>query len=398
MSEINYITRSLGKPNGASQSALDVLVALSSTRHMVNLIYIDSQNTPSSLDGVIIKTKNIFQGPTCKKFPKLSHIRTITKNTIRWIDSKVNDRLRVNKLLKHTEPNLTLVNGLGADRYWDRIRKNMTSNQNTILIVRESPRHFTNHDDKNIINNIKEILNKYDYIIFVSDILRYEWNKISGIEPNRTFYIPNCAHENKTNHLLSISKQKIIGNLEYNYDMFNILCIGSIQHRKGQDIIINIADEIHNIHDRINIYFVGPVLDKRFLKLLKEQMKNLKKKNRTFILGPRSNALEYIYGADMLIVPSRAEAFQRTILESMALGTPTIASDVDGINEQLNDNKSGFFFNIDSPLSMLEPIKKIFHKPEVRKSIGRASRSRYNRKFSRIQQIKRIHDMLDSVL
>ena len=398
MAEINYITRSIGMPNGASQSALDVLVALSCLEYKINLIYVDSQKIPESLDGIRIKIENLYQSPTCKNFPKVSHIRKFPRNFIRWLASAVADPPRVEKILNATRPDITIVNGLGADRYWGKINSYRSSNQKSLLIVRESPRHFSNHKDPNIIDKIIIILNEYNYIIFVSSTLRNEWSKISNLRPTHTFYIPNCAHEHRTKQLLLKDRKKVISELEFKNDMFNILCIGSIQRRKGQDIIMGIADKIHDIDERINIYFVGPVLDKKFLKLLKEKMKKLNNDNRTFILGPRPNALEYIYGSDILIVPSRAEAFPRTVLESMVLEIPLIASDVDGIKEQVIDNKSGFLFNINNPASILEPIKKIFHKNEVQKNIPNEAHSRYNNRFSRSLQIQRFRDMFDTIL
>ena len=99
MAEINYITRSIGMPNGASQSALDVLVALSCLEYKINLIYVDSQKIPESLDGIRIKIENLYQSPTCKNFPKVSHIRKFPRNFIRWLASAVADPPRVEKIL-----------------------------------------------------------------------------------------------------------------------------------------------------------------------------------------------------------------------------------------------------------------------------------------------------------
>ena len=61
-----------------------------------------------------------------------------------------------------------------------------------------------------------------------------EWKSISPHINENCFYLPNCIHENKINQIAS-------NNYEiktFNKENFNIICVASIQFRKGQDIIL----------------------------------------------------------------------------------------------------------------------------------------------------------------
>ncbi len=59
--------------------------------------------------------------------------------------------------------------------------------------------------------------------------------------------------------------------------------------------------------------------------------------------------------SDVFIIPSRAENFPCTILESLASGTPVIASDVGGIAEQI-DADTGWLFDMGNAERLAEII------------------------------------------
>ena len=75
-----------------------------------------------------------------------------------------------------------------------------------------------------------------------------------------------------------------------------------------------------------------------FIKELKNILFNLDLENKVEFIPHQPSAIEYIYAADVLLQPSRSEALPRTILEAMALKTPIVASDVDGIPELVEDD------------------------------------------------------------
>ncbi len=62
--------------------------------------------------------------------------------------------------------------------------------------------------------------------------------------------------------------------------------------------------------------------------------------------------------SDVLIVPSRAENFPCTILESMAAGTPVIGSRTGGIVEQIDD-KTGWVFDVGDSQQLAEIISSL---------------------------------------
>lgn len=65
---------------------------------------------------------------------------------------------------------------------------------------------------------------------------------------------------------------------------------------------------------------------------------------RAIFTGPVHDADRMIAAADVLVSSSRSEAFPRTLLEAAALGTPIIATSLDGTMERLADGESALLY------------------------------------------------------
>jgi glycosyltransferase involved in cell wall biosynthesis len=66
-------------------------------------------------------------------------------------------------------------------------------------------------------------------------------------------------------------------------------------------------------------------------------------RGRVRLLGSQSRprVLELLAAADAMVLPSRWENLPHTVLESLAVGTPVIASDVGGVPEMITDGENG---------------------------------------------------------
>ena len=66
-----------------------------------------------------------------------------------------------------------------------------------------------------------------------------------------------------------------------------------------------------------------------------------------------------IAAADALVCSSRSEAFPRTLLEAASLGTPIIATALDGTKERLADGESALLYppvDVDALARLLERL------------------------------------------
>ena len=115
------------------------------------------------------------------------------------------------------------------------------------------------------------------------------------------------------------------------------------------------------------------------------------------VIVNRSDGLSFIYAADVLILPTRAEALPRVILEAMALKTPIIATDVDGIPELIENEVDGLLIPPDNSEKLIEAIKWMYKNNEDREKFAEVAHKKYWSYFSRNHQIKRYANLIDEL-
>jgi sugar transferase (PEP-CTERM/EpsH1 system associated) len=103
---------------------------------------------------------------------------------------------------------------------------------------------------------------------------------------------------------------------------------------------------------------------------------------RTTFLGHREDVADLLVGLDVFVLPSLSEGMSNTLLEAMAAGLPTIASDVGGNREIVQDGDSGLLFASEDEAGLLDGLRRLAGDPARRAELGRAGRDRVTREFS----------------
>jgi glycosyltransferase involved in cell wall biosynthesis len=92
--------------------------------------------------------------------------------------------------------------------------------------------------------------------------------------------------------------------------------------------------------------------------------------------------LSYLYSAaDLFVVTSRNENLPNTIIESMSCGTPTIAFDVGGISDIIDDNVDGLLINKFDTELFARSIKMYFQNESMRNQMHISARNKVLRSF-----------------
>jgi len=199
-------------------------------------------------------------------------------------------------------------------------------------------------------------------------------------------YIPNCCEEERARKILETDKFEIRKSLGIPSDRFVIMCVGSLQPRKGQNLIIEkLASIILHIPQAL-VCLVGsdPLGWKQELvKRVKEDLED-----HVRFIPSQPSALEWIYAADVLLLPSKAEAMPRVVLEAMVLKTPVVAAQVDGVSELIEHSSSGWLFSHDKLEDMVKGLQTATF-PEKSSRVVQAASTAYWENFSRAKLVER---------
>ncbi|MBN1453573.1 MAG: glycosyltransferase family 4 protein [Anaerolineales bacterium] len=159
----------------------------------------------------------------------------------------------------------------------------------------------------------------------------------------------------------------------------DIICVGRLIPAKGQEILIRALALLKHIPE-IRVEFLG---DGWYKDAYQELAKELGVDDRCTFSGavPHTEVLAKMASAGMTVLPSRSEAFGIVNIESMAVGTPVIASNVGGIPEVVRDGQAGFLVPPEDPEALAEKIELLLSDNELRERMGQNARERFLEKF-----------------
>jgi D-inositol-3-phosphate glycosyltransferase len=110
---------------------------------------------------------------------------------------------------------------------------------------------------------------------------------------------------------------------------------------------------------------------------------------------PRELLPLYYSAADMTIMPSHYESFGLVAVESMASGTPVIASNVGGLSYTVKDGETGFLVPEENHFALAEQVHNLLKNPELRLSMGEAA-TRHAQQYSWSNIAAQIVDVYDA--
>lgn len=164
-------------------------------------------------------------------------------------------------------------------------------------------------------------------IIAISNNNKYRLNEIYRQYNNKIITIPN-GYNPDVFYREECNKEQFLKEFNINKKYDKIICfVGRLAKNKGVDILLNSS----NIYDRDNVLTIiaGYGSEYQELNQLKER---LGLRNVIFIGDQNHDNLRKLYSiSNVCIVPSREEAFGLVALESIACGTPVIATNQGGM-------------------------------------------------------------------
>jgi glycosyltransferase involved in cell wall biosynthesis len=112
--------------------------------------------------------------------------------------------------------------------------------------------------------------------------------------------------------------------------------------------------------------------------------------------GPRSDVGDWLAAADVVAIPSRAEAMSLVLLEAMARGRSVVASDVSGAREALGD--AGAVVPSEAVAPLAAALSERLLDPQRAAGEGALARSRAERYFDIRRTSALIADVYENVI
>jgi glycosyltransferase involved in cell wall biosynthesis len=168
---------------------------------------------------------------------------------------------------------------------------------------------------------------------------------------------------------LSIENKKVIG------------FVGRLRREKGLDILIDAFSHIHLSQPDTVLVVVGNGPDRTSLE---QRAASLGVDAQIKWLGQKKPEEVYeLYGImDVVAVPSRFEGFGLTAAEALAAGVPVVGSAIDGLEEIITQNVTGFLVSADDSTALTQAISRLLDDEYLAHSMGIRGKKRIEDFFS----------------
>jgi glycosyltransferase involved in cell wall biosynthesis len=174
-----------------------------------------------------------------------------------------------------------------------------------------------------------------------------------------------------------------------------LIMVARFSGQKDHETILLAMKRVKEGGNEVRLLLVGsgPLLEAS-----KSMSKNLGLDTHVSFLGDQRDVPGLLRRSDVFVLTTHYEGLPISILEAMRAGLPVIATDVDGITEQISHGKTGFLVPHRDAKSVAHSINTLVSNAELRFEFGDAARRLFLQEFTLERMIDRVGALYEDVL
>lgn len=119
---------------------------------------------------------------------------------------------------------------------------------------------------------------------------------------------------------------------------------------------------------------------------------------RVRFLGTVHDMAAFYRACDVICIPSRSEPAGRVVIESMACGTAIVATDVGGIPEAIEHQRTGLLTPFGDIHALADSLVWLLRDPSLRTRLSAAARAKAEAEYRQTIYTERVLGIVDSVM
>ena len=229
----------------------------------------------------------------------------------------------------------------------------------------------------------KRLFAKFSDIICVSQSIRDYFN-CHYLCHTKTHVIYNLLDE------LSIKTKSLESSAEMRKDQLNIVTVGRLAVKKGQNMIPKITRMLIDSGYDIHWYLVG---EGDLRKTIENEMQAYNVEESIHLIGTKENPYPFINSCDIYVQPSYSEGYCTTTMEAKLLCKPIVVTDAPGMREQFVSGVNGIIVDEMTPEALYKGIKTLLDHPEMRKKFVENLK---NEGYDNSKELQKLYDFIES--
>ena len=218
-----------------------------------------------------------------------------------------------------------------------------------------------------------------DRIIVCSQSMKNEICGHFNLPLDKVDVIPNAI--DTTKYQTSVDRGSVRQRYGVGYGEKLILCVGRLVPQKGIEYFIRAIPHIAKRYPEAKFIIVGEGWSRDILEAEARSSGQGRKIQFTGFASDQE-VINLMTSADVLVVPSVYEPFGIVALEGMASGVPVVASQVGGLSEVIEHDRTGVFVFPRSPESIAWGIDRILSDPDHAKWLTENAKEKLQNAYS----------------
>jgi glycosyltransferase involved in cell wall biosynthesis len=188
---------------------------------------------------------------------------------------------------------------------------------------------------------------------------------------------------------LPFDRRLMLENLNLPFGKRLVATVGDLNPLKGHEELLRAAARLVQRFDDVDFVIVGSdqTRKRKYRAHLESIVKELEFGNRIHFVDWVDDLAGFLKSIEVFVSASRSESFGLAILESMACGTPVVATRTGGAQELIGDEKAGLLVNIGDSAALANAISRLLEDPVLATEIAAEALVRARTNFGLDQMV-----------
>jgi len=159
-----------------------------------------------------------------------------------------------------------------------------------------------------------------------------------------------------------------------------ITFVGRLTRDKGISELVAAFERVSRRPERVDLLLVGPEEPER-APMPAQAAATIAAHPRIHAVGYSPEPEQYLAAADVFCLPSYREGFGTVVIEAGAMGLPSVATRVTGLEDTVLEGETGLLVPAKAVDPLVEALDRLIDDPELRRRMGEAGRRRAIEQF-----------------
>lgn len=295
--------------------------------------------------------------------------------------------------IKSENPDVIHFTGLQLEGFHVIIACKLARIKKTIIAIHGSSMEAIEISKlKKFILNIVEIVTlKLTYFSYGVSNYVTEWPRVKKYSKRCFGCIYNIPSDKKELLQPNVTIRKELG---IDDDEIVIVSTGRITKEKGYETLCNVIKKAKT-DSKVRFIIAG---DGPYLSEMRQELYEYVKSGKVFLLGYRNDINRILEGSNIFVICSLHETLCISLLEAASNGLALIGSNVGGIPEIIEENKSGYLVQPNNIDQFVHTIEGLANDKNKIQNFGNHAYNYVRKKFDEKEIMKKINELYDKVL